>query len=262
METIVTPEDLAAEELALEAAFTGIDPVPTPEPEPKPEESAPVVPEPVTPEPVKGMTIDDFNAAMNTQKQEMQKNLDRVFGKVGNLEERLNAIKSTAGGFSAKQRAKIETEFPEMAALLFEEEPEPAPIPEVKPEPAPVIIQRPERDIEEEKELLSFDHPDWETVVASPDFASWKATLPAKVVKRLEETEDAGFVSGKLTVYKSWLSTKTQAATEKAEKDKLNKERLEAAINPKGVPRAAATGQGTDEEEAAMLEAYNTKSRR
>lgn len=66
-------------------------------------------------------------------------------------------------------------------------------------------------------------HPDYAIIAKSPQYALWKASLPADVVETLENTWDAKYLSDALTEYKSYISAK-QAAANKAEAERIAKE--------------------------------------
>lgn len=263
---VMTPADEAAEEEAFEAGFNATDievPVQTDnttDAEPATEE--PVHPDEPIAEPVapKPLTYEELNAAMAAQKQELQKVHDKVFGKVGELQQKIDALKNKTSGFSQKQRQRMEDEFPELASLLFEgieEEPEPQPQVKQQSQQPSVTYDPRVEEIQKtfERKLLTRDHRDWEQIVQTPEFATWQSTqLTPEDAAELANSWDADFISGKLNDFKQW----TAAQQKQQEKAQKKQERLESAITPKGVPRAGAS-HNDDDEETAMLEAFGRK---
>lgn len=269
-DVVQTAADEAAEEAAFEAGFNVADIEPE-QPTNTTEEVAPVEPEvkeepetKVEPdaEPIKAITQDDLNAVRESARQEMQKIHDKVFGKVGELNQRIEAMKSTADRISPKAKERLKTDFPELAAMLFDDEPEPptavvVPVPQ-QPVYVPEVTTAPDQPDPGktlERRLLTRDHKDWEKIVVSPEFAQWKeSALTHAQAQELDETWDADFVSDKITSFKEWQKTKT-ATTEKTKSD-----RLESAITPRGVPRLGTGSTGGDDEESAMMAAYNKRT--
>jgi hypothetical protein len=266
-----TPENEAAEEAAFEAACNGTDQEPAAavtEEDPKPEavealkQEAPPVEQA---EPVKEPTVADLLAmieeqkvALAEQKTARQQLNDKVFGKVGELQQKIDAMKGTAHGISVKARERLMTDFPELADMLFEVQEEPAATPapaavQVQATPAPAT-----EDIEHkmERRLLARDHKDWESVVTSPGFQEWKAKLlKPEDSAALDTSWDADFISGKITEFKAHQVAEAKRATERQTKQ----QRMENAINPQGVPRVGAGSGGDDDEEAAMMGAYKPR---
>jgi len=270
-ETPQSAADEAAEEAALEAGFndTDVEPVSTEDTTPPATSETTPEPSPATPaalESPKFLTQDDLTAALAAQKQEHQQEMqrihDKVFGKVGELKQRIDGMKS-AGSFSAKTRERLTAEFPELAAMLFEDDdpPVPAPAATAPAEPAaPVSTPTPAQTAWEEdplkvmeRRLLTRDHKDWEQVVVSPAFNTWRTTVLAPTDnEKLDEVWDADFVSEKLTEFKAWQAEQAKIA----QANKVKQDRLDAAVTPRGVPRGSAAGFSDDDEEAAMEAAY------
>ena len=258
-----TPEELAEEQAAFTAAFNKTDQVPAVE---TPEVPAEVVEEPPAEveevqEPAdKPLTIDDLRALIEEQKQSNIQHTTKLSGQIGELKQRqvqLEAAKAKAAGISPKAREKLADQFPELAAMLFDDEAGPAEI--TAPAAAPVHTPanaEPDADaIEEAKALLTMDHPDWQTVTASPEYDAWLASLPAAVQKKVQTSYDPLFGSSMLTKFKAH-----QSASKPSPKPSKPKPSLEAAVTPRGVPRSAVAGPGTDDEEtAAFKAAYKPK---
>lgn len=264
-----TPENEADEEAAFNAAFETPDQAPV-EVEDKPVEAEPevedgqqeVAPEAIAapavePEPVKEPTIADLMAIIEANKTENQKLRDTVFGKVGELKQKIEAMKTQSHGISPAARERLKADFPELADMLFEEAApvEQQPV-EVQPQAAAPVAEDGDRKIE--RRLLTWDHRDWEQIVAGQEFADWKdSMLKPEEVAALDESWDADFISGKITQFKEW---KAAEAKRTAESD-LKKQRLNQAVVPRGVPRVNTSSSGADDEEAAMLEAFGKNKR-
>jgi hypothetical protein len=251
-----TEENNQAEQAAFSAVFDVTDEAAKdPAPAVTEEEPAATQPEEVTdPESPKPITMDDVSAILATQKAEQQKTFDRIFGTVGDLKarsEKLEAFQSKMQGMSKRQQDKLAGEFPELAAIMFEESDE-EPEPVRQPERQQVAIPDPVDNSELfEKRLLKRDHPDWETVVRSKEFEAWRQTLDPETATEVLSSSDADFISPKLTEFKAW---KTGQITQ-TEKAKQTQTQLAAAVNPRGTPRSAVAGKGADDEENAAFKA-------
>lgn len=288
---VVGSADVAAEEAAFAAAFNAMtdgDKVAAPEEAPPPpveeptdqsaeaeqaaEGEAPAEPEPA-PEPAKiaGYTEDELRAALarvselDSIRTEVQRTSDKLHGKLGELNRKIEAASKVAGGFSPKARARLKDEFPELERLLFdgaEDTPgvSAAPMEQKQAEP-----QAPQVDVGEvvsakvtevqrrlEERLLKRDHPDWEQVVASREFGAWAETLPQGVRAQLLGSLDADYVSGKLNEFKGWRSAQEKKTKEAAR----SKSVLASAITPSGDQRVQAGGGELDEEEKAFQAAF------
>lgn len=251
----------AEEMAAIEAGFnaTDVEPVASEDttsqkPEEKEEELPADKPEEATAKP---LTKEDLDAAIAATRTDMQKINDKVFGKVGELQQKIDAMKGTASGLSAKAKERLKENFPELAEMLFDESDTSAPL-ETEPKlatAAPAPAATADDPVALEKRLLKRDHPDWEKVVVSDEFTTWKDTvLDAATAAELTGSDDADYVSTKLTEFKEWQKSKGKAVDKEAE----NRLRLEAGLLPNGQPRSG-TSLGDDDEEAAMLAHYKPK---
>jgi len=204
------------------------------------------------PEIQKPLTMDDVNAILATQKAEQQKTFDRIFGTVGDLKarsEKLEAFQSKMQGLSKKQQDRLAGEFPELAAIMFDqsdEEPEP-----VKQQERVVVPDPVDNGELFEKRLLKRDHPGWEQTVRLPEFETWRQTLEPAIAMELLSSSDADFISPKLTEFKAWKAGQTT----QTEKVRQTKSQLDAAVNPRGTPRSAAASKSADDEETAAFKA-------
>lgn len=277
--TVISTEE-QQEEAAFEAGFnaTDIEPVAEePTPEEKKEEVTPTEKkEEVKVDPPKPITAEDVNNAVNAavatlesrHKAELQRLNDKVFGTVGELKQRIESIKGVAHELSPKAKERLNANFPELAAMLFDETPTPEPEKKVEV-PAPVVdVDKVVKETVDntaksfERKLLSRDHKDWEQVVTSSEFAAWKSTqLTPEESTELDDTWDADLVSERITEFKNWQAEQAKAAEAarlKAEEEKKNQEKLEAAITPRGNPRTV-TAKDEDDEESAMVKYYKPR---
>lgn len=250
-----TAENEAAEQAAFENAYTNGSDVETPEAvelnEPTTETETPETREEPPVQTAQPITIDDLKAAMEAREAENQRKLDRVFGKIGDLQQKIDTARTAYSGISPKARERLlSADFPELAEMLFEGV-------EQAPEPvyqAHAETQAPAVDLERklERRLLSRDHKDWEQVVTSPEFATWKDTvLPFAESQTLNDSWDADFVSGKIAQFKAWNAAN-------AAKTVSTKNRLESAITPRGIPGASSHADD-DSEEQWMMKSYKQR---
>jgi hypothetical protein len=254
-----TAVEEAEENAALEAGFgdTDQEPVAVVAEEEGEVKAEPEIEKPAE-EAAKPLTVEDLREIIEEQKRQNILHTTKLSGQIGELSERqkkLEAAKASVSGISPKARERLSADFPELAEMLFSDDGEAAPavVQKVVAVPSGPTAE----DVEDAKELLQFDHPDWETVVVSPEFNAWTATLPPKIAKRLAETYDPAFVSDKLTKFKMFQAAKTPAV--KPVIDTTKQERLESAVTPRGVPRTATSSHDENEEETAMLSAYSGK---
>jgi hypothetical protein len=279
-----TAEEDAQEEAAFEAGFnatditpvdatdtTGKEEVSKKEEKPVVEEEKKVEIEVKEPEPAKALTIDDLNAALAAQKQDHQREIkklsDKLFGKAGELQQRIDAIKpQVVSGISPKAKEKLTAEFPELAAMLFDETAELQAAPAHRAVEQPTILPDPRVDDLSrtfERKLLARDHRDWETVVTSPAFAQWRdVALSPEDAAELDSSWDADFISGKISDFKAFqtqAATDAAAAAKKTEEDRIKQERLANGVTQRGIPRDNRPTASDDDEEAAMVAAYGRR---
>ena len=264
--------DEQAEEAAFEAGFNATDIEPVVQKE-EPTEKAEETPEPKADEPKppekRLLNEDDLTAIENKMKGDFGKNFDRVFGKIGEISQKLAELqnmRAQATSLSPKARERLRDEFPELETLLFDDDSKEESTPKGNtPERVDQLPPQSEQTIENklsaeqlvERRLLKRDHPDWEQVVYSPDFVRWVDTLPAAEKEQLRSSWDADYVSQKLTEFKAAkTSANEESESKQAEKEKNKKDRLNAAV----IPRRTATdiNAEADDEEAAMLKSFRS----
>ena len=209
----------------------------------------------------------------------------KVYGKVGEINQILQTIKSGKPGLRIKGLKKLEQEYPDVAKLLMEDlaeadaSPETPAAPGDQPPASPTAISQEEIDArinqaveatearissKYEAKLLTTMHPDWQTLTKEKEFDTFLKSLPGKQVpvtmadgrvlnfpekaKEYIESNDALVTAKCFTEYKGWKAAQQQSRTQK-------QERLEDAITPTGgtPPRPA-----TLDDEAAFLDGFNS----
>lgn len=213
----------------------------------------------------KYLTVAELQAALEAEraahKAEMSKLHDRFFGRAGELQQKIDSIRAYSN-ISPKAKEKLSAEFPELAEMLFDNEPIPAQVPKQPEQPQIDVEEVVTKRLDEtqksfEKRLLKRDHPDWEQVINTAEFDSWKGTLPTPEFDKLNTSWDADYISGKLTEFKEWKAAQTAKQTQQQKKQ----DRFDAAITPTGLPRGATGGvSAEDEEEAALLSAFKKRN--
>ena len=202
--------------------------------------------------------IEDRAAHLEAQ---LNKVHDRAFGKIGELQQKIEALRTRTTGLSPKAKERLADEFPELAEMLFDNDGDstaqqstPDLLKQSDQLAAPDIdTVREELSREFEKKLLTREHRDWEQVVVSGEFKTWLSKQPVEDQQTFVSTWDSSYVSGKLSEYKEFRKKQDEANKQQEQK----KKRLESAITPKGgVSRNKPPGYDLDEEEAAMREAF------
>lgn len=243
-----SPEDDAAEEAAFEATFSQEEKVEEPAEEPVEEPAK--EPEPDEPEPPKALTVGDLRALIEEQAERSKQSHAKLAGKVGELQQKIDAARQSTSGISPKARERLATDFPELAEMLFDKD---------APPPEPYVPAPPAEDLEKKFELrlLKKEHKDWEQVVASTDFLGWKTSILDKnEAAVLDDSWDADFVSAKITQFKEWKAAR-ETKVQKATQDKQS--RLDAAITPHGIPRVGTSSISDDDEESSMVKAFKVR---
>lgn len=272
-EEIATQE--AAEEAALQAGFDGGDAAEppaapddssTPTTSATPEDSAgheTPAQEQETPEP----TLAELKAEiekLTAFRSNVEARLQQAFGKVGDINSLVRQLQQTRQASSKPLKLdgglkRLSAEFPELAKFLQED------LTEVfqgfngvagpsSEELGAIMAPRFQETLSEvdqrvERRLLKRDHPDWESVVASRDFAQWKSdVLAPDQATVLDESWDADFIGAKLTEFKAWQEAR-QA------KHKERQRRLEDAITPAASRKDARQEELTEEE--AFIAGFN-----
>ena len=229
-----TPAEVAAEEAAFTAAFNEERAI-----EPETVVDEPVVQEPASddgsaPEPVvegeaqktvlAGLTEDQITQALARVSQQ-QMTIDKLGGRIGQLMQQVDKLKEQPRTASEQRSFNLKLEkltktFPELAEILKEDLQEigggssnaPAQ-PQVQTFTAEdvdkiVTSKLQTFKVQQERALevrvLGSAHPDWEQTIRTPQFALWRDNVIADG-KDLMESENAQFISRKLTEFKDWV---------------------------------------------------------
>jgi len=238
------------EESAFEEAFNGADL----EPEPvEPAEHAEETQEAPAAIPA-AFTIEDLKAMLDSQQAENVKTRDRMFGKMGEMQQKIDSARSSVSGFSPKARERLEADFPELAEMLFDGGGEPAAEYQYEPQEDKADKDDKARQARELR-FLGREHKDWQAVVASPEFVQWRDQILApESAMELDSTWDSEVISDRLAEFKTWKATA-------AKKQQDNASRLESAITPRGMPRGNTPSVIDQDEDDAMMEAFNKRHR-
>jgi hypothetical protein len=271
----VTPEaqqaeaKQAQEDLAAGFAVAHGD-QPSAEPASEPPVAEPAKPEVVEPAKVlAGMTDAEIKQVFEKVpglEKALNEEIRKVYGKFGELNGQLQKLQQgqPTRTFTAGALKRLNEEFPEIASMLAEDLTElmgapaapAAEAPAAKPADAPftpdvkTLITEAVTQVREatEQRLLTVLHPDWNTVVKSPEFAAWMGTLPAEKAKKYGESDDAFVAAEAFTEFKAF-KPKGQKPSARG------KERLEQAITPDG---DGAPPTPSLDDNAAFVQGFNS----
>jgi len=192
---------------------------------------------------------------------------DKAFGKIGELQQRIEQMKAVGARISPTAKTRLAADFPELAEMLFDGADDVTADTTIKPAAQQQhtlstddIRKAVEAETTQklERRLLTRDHSDWEQVVVTPEFKGWMAKLPPQEQQALNTTWNADLVSRKLTEFKKFRVTQSDAFKAKQAKKMELKKRLEGALTPKGVSKAVGlTPSHLTDEEAAMEKAFS-----
>lgn len=277
-----TPEEAAAEDAAFAAAFNeqrgqseepAVEPVePAVEPAVEPVEPVEPVaeqePQAETPKAVlAGLTEEQITQALARVSQQ-QMTIDKLGGRIGQLMQQVEKLKDQPRT-AAEQRSfdlkleKLGQTFPELAEILREDLKSISVAP-VAEQPAQQTFTAEDVDrivseklgtfkVQQERALevkvLGSVHPDWEQVIRTPQFALWRDNVIADG-KELMESENAAYISRKLTEFKDWVKATTSPTHQPAPtpaSSTTNKDRLRQAVMPVGA-QVQSTGPVTEED--------------
>lgn len=245
-----------------------------------------VTPEPVVaPEPevaatpaLAGLTEEQITTALARVSQQ-QATIDKLGGRIGHLIQQVEQLKSTPRTV-AEQRSfdlkltRLTENFPELAEILREDLKDMGPGEAAAPAAAgPTFTAEDVDKIVTEKltafqhqqeramevKVLGSAHPDWEQVIKTPQFAIWRDNVIADG-KELMESENAAFISRKLTEFKDWAKVTVvtaPVAPAPAPTGASNRQRLANAVLPRTA--AAQPAQSPVTEEDAFLAAFKAE---
>ena len=263
-----TPEEVAAEEAAFSAAFSGergteeaeVAPAPeaeaeaeaTPEGEAPPEAEAEAGETPKTV--LAGLTEDQITQVLGRVSQQ-QMTIDKLGGRIGQLMQQVEKLKEQPRTV-AEQRSfdlkleKLSTTFPELAEILKEDlkglgigagsgdaPAQPGQtftaedVDKIVTQKLSAFKQQQERGIE--VKMLGSAHPDWEQVIRTPQFALWRDNVIADG-KDLMESENAQFISRKLTEFKDWVKATTSPVHQPQQQPQQRSSAEQGSVAPSG----------------------------
>lgn len=261
-----------------EAVEPALEPEQEPATEPTPEPEAKVEPTPATGPALAGLTEEQITNALARVSQQ-QATIDKLGGRIGHLlqqVEQLKAVPRTASeqrSFDLKL-TRLGEAFPELAELLREdlkgigEAPAAAPaaadqttftaedVDRIVTEKLTSFQRQQERAME--VKVLGSAHPDWEQVIKTPQFAIWRDNV-IKDGKELMESEDASFISRKLTEFKDWskATVVTAPAPAAAAPAQSSRQRLANAVLPRTSAAQPTSGPATEED--AFMAAFKAE---
>lgn len=242
---VQTPEEAAQ---AFAAGFDDDEDKQTPPPA---AESQPPAVEPPKEEPAAEppkyaqITEDQFNELLTKvgQIDEGRRQIDTLSGHLGGMKQVVEGLKQQRKSLSAGQLKRVAAEFPELAEALQSDLSELAggsgvDTAEIDKRVESVVESRvAAKAVEFETKILRFYHRDWDKVVVSQDFLTWKGQLPEAERTKLDNSNDGEYIADKLTEFKAAKAAKDKADAEAAAKAKSSdkrQQRLEAAVPPRG----------------------------
>lgn len=240
-------------------------------PEAVTEEAAPTAPSPIV---LTAEEVAEFKSA-TSKVNEFQAELRKAHGRIGALNDQLHqALKAKeAEGKPAvltpMELKRTKEQFPELYEFIGPDiEEAMASLRGQNPEAIKTLVSDAiaaerqtlkEELIQERKDAVAEEHPDAKELIESPDFSVWAASLPEAELKVLQTTNSPNVLIKKLTAFKGWKEAKDAAARRESETKQASKERLAAAVTPKGVGRAGQNVLSDREAaEKAFAEAINT----
>lgn len=259
VEVVQEVQEPVVAEVAADDYLSGFNDEPTTQPEQVAEakEEEPVI----EPPKLASITEEQFNdlvrraEMVDEMKSEHKRLLDTAFGKIGGMQQLIEKLQNqTPQGQNVEitedDMKDISEEYPDLGGKLMQtlqkvlsKTKGTAPAQEEKPEPAAfdpsqvesIVQQRLNEEVEKlnvkmELRDLTRAHPDWQTVRETKDFAAWRDALPQSARDEFNSSMDAGYVSSKLTEFKTWMAKKQSAQKETAKRQ----DRLRDAVQPKG----------------------------
>ena len=217
-----------------------------------------------------GLTEEQVTQALARVSQQ-QMTIDKLGGRLGQLMQTVESLK-TQPRTVADQRSfdlkleKLSEAFPELAEMLREDlkgigagsgdapaqaQPQTFTADDVNKivtEKLTAFQQQQERGLE--VRMLSTAHPDWEQTIRTPQFALWRDNV-IEDGKALMESENAAFISLRLTQFKDWVKNTTSPvhqAPAPAPHRQAPNQRLANAVMPRGQAVQAAPGPATEED--------------
>jgi hypothetical protein len=210
-----------------------------------------------TPDPTAAVTqqLEDLKAQVRELKASGAdaETVRKMHGDIGDINrtlKQLKALEKTAPAddelvAALKDAEAVASEYPEVAGPLVKAikalQARQVAAPET-PTPEPVDVQRVEALAAERAAIKALDevHPDRHQIKESQEFKAWFATKPPEYQKKVTSSWNPAVVAEPFTDFKAYVAAR-----------KRNKDRLEAAVTPQGLPRSAPTS--ISDEEAARI---------
>lgn len=258
--------DEAINDAAMEAAFAAVDDAPeavpvtaepaeTPAIEEKTPEAAPVVTPPAA------LSEDQMRllSAIPELERRLTQQVDKVAGNYGEMKRLLDTMQKavatpqSAANFEASADGDyLDREFPELTQGVQEKIDK-----ALAKMPAGVSSEELGKWYEKRKELERNDqvvildtiHPDRKEISQSVEWANWMATLPVIEQAKLNNSEDPYYVAGMVSTFKEHHAKQMSQAVK-------SKQRIENAVQPKGVP---PKGPSTISEDDAAQKAFDAQ---
>lgn len=263
---------------AVAPADTKAEQKPEPQAETKPEEKVEAKPEekPVEQKPlIAGMTEEQWNAAVAkaVDAEGLRTEVRKNFGQIGELKRTItelsqklsaSATPGAARKITAAMLKRVNEELPGLGDALAQDLSEALGAAEVAQQKAEdqgkafdpkafftesvlPALQQVEARANERAELriVKSIHRDFETVVKTPEFATWLGTLAPARQKEVRESEDGFVAADAVTEFKKYSDEQKKAKAKK-------QTRLEAATTPQGAGQA---GGPTPKDEDAEFNA-------
>lgn len=245
----IEQQEQAAMDAALEGTPTETPEAPAAEPTPAPEpeiEYAQLTKAEYEQLRSRAALVEEIKAAQ-------EKSFGTAFGKIGGIERRLQEIASAPSvEIDQADIDALKDDFPPLAAALQKVKSlraiptggiDPSRLDELVQQRIAPALDRINVTVEQtvEKRLLTRQHPDWQTVVATPEFAAFTQTLPATEQQQLANSWDSDFIGGVLTRFKT------------AKPAKQTTSRFDAAVAPRGTGGTKSNVQSEEEAFEATL---------
>lgn len=158
-----------------------------------------------------------------------QQQLDKAFGKIGELGRLVQESRTSSGGLTKEDVDQFRGDFPELAGVLDKMVgPKQINTDEVV-KPALAELER-----KFEVRLVTRAHRDWQEVSRSEDFKAWTAAKPPEFQQQLATSWDADFLIDTLTEFKDSRKAATPPAAQPTAKVSTRKDVLASAIQPRG----------------------------
>lgn len=220
-----------------------------------------------------GMKASEVKAALarageveTTLRAELNTVRDSAMGRLGNLQQALDALKKNPATGQPKkvtieQLKGIAGEFPELAELLASDlsslvlEGQSGTVDMAAVEAAADARAQAKVDAMEQRLTLTARHHDWRQVKKTPEWTEWKATLPAEAVEILRTSTDGSELAEAFDDFKAWKANgkkAPEAAPSKSEaeiaEEKEKAKRIAANLQPRGNGNAATSALLSDDD--------------